>query len=99
MGIGHSLFRSAIQFSNGDNEPVSDVLWVERKSSDTLTLNVLIMVTDPRKQQYQHWDQHYDDPGSIKKLHRGHHQGNQARGYSPHSIDQQTAQPAALYCT
>src|SRR6266849_8046447 len=94
--IGQSLLRSEIQFSNGDNEPVTYVPWMDRKSSDTLTLNVPVMVADPCKQQHQHWDQHHDDPGPIQKLHRGHDQCDQTRSYSSHSIDQQTAYPAAL---
>ena len=65
MGIGHGLFRCVIQCSNRDNEPVMDVLWMERKRGDTFTLNELVMAANSRKQQHQHWDQHHDDPGPI----------------------------------
>src|SRR5438874_11630836 len=74
------------------------VLWMQRKSSDTLTLNILVMVADSCKQQHKHWDQHHDDPGSFQKLRRGHDQGDQSRGYRSHSNDQQTAQPVAVGC-
>src|SRR2546423_972514 len=94
--IGHSLFRSEIQPGDWDNEPVVDILWMKRNRSGTLTLNMLVMVTDSCKQQHQQRDQQHHDPGSLQKLRRGHNQCDQARGYSPNSIDQQTAQPAAL---
>src|SRR5260370_18250226 len=83
--IGHSLFGREIQFSNWDNEPVTYVLWMERNSSDTFTLNVLVMVADTCKQQHQQWDERHDDPGPFQKLHRGHDQCDQASSESAHS--------------
>ena len=96
MGIGHSQFGRLIQCSYGDNEPVMDVLWIERKRSDTLTLNVLVMVTDPRKQQHQQRDEYHDDPGTLKKLRRSDHQGNQQRCQRTQPIDDHTALPSFL---
>src|SRR5437016_13635570 len=50
--IGYSLFRSEIQPGDGDNEPVMDVPWIERKWSGTLTLHMLVMAADTCKQQH-----------------------------------------------
>ena len=63
--IGHSLFRSEIQFSNRHNESVMYILWMQRNRSDTLTFNVLVMVADPCKQQHYYRDQHHHDPGPF----------------------------------
>ena len=69
---------------------------MKRNNSGTLTFNKLVVVADTYKQQHQKWDEPHDNPGALKELCRGDHQGNHKRCQRTQAIDDHAALPSFL---